>query len=133
MQLFKDSRKCLFGKTVSGVFNVAGSKSIRITEKHVVWKGTTFPIDTAKPAYRRKSKWIYLIDLDMGQQTLGEEELSISPILFDLEFNNHITKDLLSRLGKVKLSTEAIIMILMAFGMGMPLGYVLCILFPVGA
>ena len=132
MQLFNDKRIALIGKTINGIFNVTGGKKVKLADAYVTFNKNTYPLDTGKPAYRRKSKFYYLIDVDNGQQTMGATELSISPELYDLEFHNHILIDLLRAMKKNKLSTEAALLVLMAIGMGIPVGYIFGLAFPIG-
>lgn len=124
--IFKgDKRKVFFMKDIANVKTIIGRKKIKVTNKYVPFNKNLFPVDTAKPTYRNKNRFMYMIDIDAGQLQFESDMCVPNDDLFDMIFRNQIVKQLVSALEKTKISSEAIIIALALLGMGLAIGYII--------
>lgn len=120
-----DKRKVFFMKDIANVRTIIGRKKVKVTNKYVPFNKNLFPIDTSKPTYRNKNRFMYMIDIDAGQLQFESDKCVPNDDLFDMIFHNQIVKQLVSALEKTKISGEAIIIALALLGLGLAIGYIL--------
>lgn len=128
----KDKYVIAFCKGTAQLPIIIGKKKVKATSDLVRYKKHTYPIDLHTPTYKRKSSFVYLFDIDEGQQKLKSNEQEFSKVLTDATFTDQIGKQLVAGLGKPSMSGDLIVGILCII-MGVAIGYILGNLLPMVA
>ena len=134
--LFGDRRKVLFVRNIRGTMSVVG-KQLDVkttTTKVTIRKGKethTFKLDISRPSVRNKRNWIYFVDIVNGQIDFGETVSPVSSDAIDMFTFKPTIKQLVAGIEKPDFMNY-IVYILLALGMGIPLGYIIGNLVPIG-
>jgi hypothetical protein len=119
-----DRRIIFYGRKIANVFTVFRVNKFKGNIKQAGYKKSLFPFDMSKPAFRRKNKWYYFVDVENGQISLGDTRTVMSPKLFDLIVKKELGKQLVSVLESVPLLGN-LIMMLLGIGLGVAVGYII--------
>jgi hypothetical protein len=127
----KDQYIAVFAKTINGVVTVQGKKKFKIHIDHLSFKGKSFRIDTKIVSYRNKNKFIYLIDIDNGQQIIfkDKEEIIKNSELANLIVEKKVIAQLVS--GLVSVGKVPWVWAVVFIAVGLPVGYILGNIFPI--
>ena len=121
----KDKRIVILVVDVSGVRTPVGKKKVKPQTESVQYKGgRTFPFNINKPIIRRKNKFIYYVDIRTGQLEISSKIIPINPKLFDLLISHEIVAQIVGAMRK-RLKFEEIVMLLLAGGFGVAVGFIL--------
>lgn len=127
-----DKRKVHFVKSIANVPTRIKTRKIKSPGRYITFKNHTFEFDIAKPAYRIRNIFYYIVDIDKGQICFPEAAINASaPELLDKIVRRSLAKQLVSSVEKMPLS-EVLLYILLSVGMGAGLGYILGNFFPMG-
>lgn len=128
----KDRRKVIFTKHISTTPTIIGRKKIKVTDKFVTLGKEQYPVDTALPTYRNKNRFIYMLDIDIGQMYFGSSQCIQSDDMFDMIFHKRVIKDLVAGLEKRGINSDTIIIALFVGLAALAGGYVLGNAIPLG-
>jgi hypothetical protein len=120
----KDKYVIAFCKGTANLPIIIGKKKVRASAELVKFKKHIYPIDIKVPTYKRKSSFIYLYDIDDGQQKLMGNQQEFSKVLTDATFTDHIGQQLVAGLGKPSF-TKDILLSIVCILMGLAFGYIL--------
>lgn len=125
----KDKYRILYLKTVSGIPSVRYKRDISPNVVQAGLKGKPFDFDIKRPAYRIKNRFIYFVDVDIGQLFLYEEKSTVSPQLRN-SIKREVVKQLVSGLENPPLF-QNLALLLLCLGFGVVCGYILGLAFPI--
>lgn len=131
----KDKYKVILVRIVSGVLHVIKTQNIKIYTKEVAYRSARFTFDIAKPIYRKKNTYFYMVDIKEGQVTVKNYKLikgRVPPEMIESILYESIVQQTVAGLEKMKLG-PIIVYVLLAAGMALACGYILGINFPTGA
>jgi hypothetical protein len=132
-----DRKIIYYVKENSGFYSVVKTtKSSMLNSNKIInyagMKGKTFPFDMGKPAFRKKNRWFYFVDVDRGQlQILKKDKESLSSQLLDQIVKKELGKQLVSALESPPISGY-ILVVLLGAGLGIAIGYILGNFVPMG-
>lgn len=122
---FRDQYIVVFVKTINTTLTVQGRKKIKINIDTVTFRGKSFHIDTKTVAYRVKNKFIYLINIDGGQQVvfMSDEDKIKNSELANLVVEKKVVAQLVA--GLVTVGKQPWVVIIIALALGICLGYII--------
>lgn len=129
-----DKYKVIVVRLVSGVLHVIKQRNIKIHTKEIRYRSASFTFDIAKPIYRRKNTFYYMVDIKRGQISVKNQKLAVGtipPEMIESILYESIVQQTVAGLEKMKLGPVIVYMILAA-GMALACGYILGINFPTG-
>lgn len=129
--IFQDKRVVIWVRTINGLPTEVMRKRIKSTKDKVEFRKLSWPFDVGKPSFRSGRTFYYLADVKKGQLQFSETKLEISPELIDTILNRSTIKQLVSGLKAQNLA-GTLLYLLMGLGMGIPIGYILGNILPMG-
>ena len=129
--LFHDRRVIIWVRTINGLPTEIVRKHIVSTKDKVEFRKLSWPFDVGRPSFRSGRTFYYLADVKTGQLQFSETKLEISPELIDTVLNRNTIKQLVSSL-KARNLIDTLLYLLMGLGMGIPIGYILGNVLPIG-
>lgn len=122
---FKDQYVAVFVKTINGVITIQGRKKFKINIDVVTFRGKSFHVDTKTVSYRVKNKFVYLINLDGGQQVvfMNDDDKVKNSELANLVVEKKVIAQLVA--GLVSVGKQPWVVIIIALALGICLGYII--------
>lgn len=101
LSISMDKYLVMFSRVVSGSDVVFKKKRVKPEQVKdgISYKGRTHFLDLAKPIYRDRSKFIYLVDVQEGQKSTLNATYPVSAKLLDAVLRKEIAKQLVAGLG----------------------------------
>ena len=130
----KDKYKVILVRMVSGVLHEIKRQNIKIHTKEIPYRSARFTFDIAKPIYRRKNTYYYMVDIKKGQVIVKNYKLGVGnvpPEMIESILYESIVQQTVSGLEKMKLG-PILVYVILAAGMALACGYILGINFPTG-
>jgi len=136
MSIIGDKRTAYFIRLMNGTPFVISKKNVKPAQDKITYsesrtRKATFILDTSKPAFRIGRTFVYMVDVKVGQIHFGSTVSKVSPELIDAILNQSLAKQLVSGLHKMNV-WNILGYILLAMGMGIPVGYILGNFMPIG-
>jgi hypothetical protein len=120
----RDKYVIAFCKGTAKLPIIIGRKRVKANAELVKFKKHIYPIDIKTPSYKRRSAFVYLYDIDDGQQKLTGNNQEFSKVLTDATFTDHIGQQLVAGLGKPTMAKDIFLAIICVL-MGLAFGYIL--------
>lgn len=121
----KDQYVAVFVKTINKVVTIQGKKKFKVDAQHLTFRDKSYNVDTKTVSYRNKNKFIYMVDIDGGQQVIFEnkEDKVKNPELANLIVEKKIVSQLVA--GLVSVGKTAWFPLIICILMGLAFGYIM--------
>jgi len=112
-------------RLVGDVPNVIEVRKLNLKTKRVQVGTKLFEIDVNLPYYRRREKMIYMLDVDNGQVTTRSHIPAPSAVMVKKVWKDEVIRQFTSGMEGSLFNMTTIIIVILAAGMGLALGYIL--------
>ena len=130
-----DRYRVIIVRKVSGVLHEIKRRKIKIHTKEIPYRSARFPFDIAKPIYRRKNTFYYMVDIKLGQLIVSTKGIiggnKVPPEMIEAILYESVVAQTVSGLEHLKWK-PVIIYVILSSCIAVLCGYLLGVNFPMG-